>query len=89
MRMVAAHHTEAVRKGVKIVPCCGFDSVPSDIGTLYMVDYMQEKLNRYMRLLDAVIKQPSTACVHWSGHALITGKGRGKLCSARPSVRTQ
>ncbi|KAL3137540.1 hypothetical protein ABBQ38_004823 [Trebouxia sp. C0009 RCD-2024] len=46
MRMVAAHHTEAARRGVKIVPCCGFDSVPSDIGTLYMVDYMQENLNR-------------------------------------------
>ncbi|KAL3150904.1 hypothetical protein ABBQ32_000654 [Trebouxia sp. C0010 RCD-2024] len=46
MRMAAAHHTEAARRGVKIVPCCGFDSIPSDIGTLYMVDYMQEKLNR-------------------------------------------
>lgn len=51
MRMVAAHHTEAARRGVKIVPCCGFDSVPSDIGTLYMVDYMQENLNRCVNQL--------------------------------------
>ena len=50
MRMMKAHHAEAARKGVKIVHCCGFDSIPSDLGTLYMVDYMQEKLNRYMTM---------------------------------------
>lgn len=50
MRMMKAHHAEAARKGVKIVHCCGFDSIPSDLGTLYMVDYMQEKLNRYLNL---------------------------------------
>lgn len=46
MRMAKAHHAEAARKGVKIVHCCGFDSIPSDLGTTFMVDYMQEKLNR-------------------------------------------
>lgn len=46
MRMMKAHHAEATRKGVRIVHCCGFDSIPSDLGTLFMVDYMQEKLNR-------------------------------------------
>ena len=46
MRMIKAHQAEAARKGVKIVHCCGFDSIPSDIGTAYLVNYMQEKLNR-------------------------------------------
>ena len=45
-RMMKAHNAEATRKGVKVVHCCGFDSIPSDLGTLFMVDYMQEKLNR-------------------------------------------
>ena len=31
-RMVDAHHDEAVRTGARIVHCCGFDSVPSDLG---------------------------------------------------------
>lgn len=46
MRMIKAHQAEAARKGVKIVHCCGFDSIPSDIGTAYLVNYMQDKLNR-------------------------------------------
>ncbi|KAK7201035.1 Saccharopine dehydrogenase [Novymonas esmeraldas] len=31
-RAIAAHHAEAARKGVVIVPCCGFDCVPADLG---------------------------------------------------------
>lgn len=30
-------------KGVKIVHCCGYDSVPSDIGTLVAVNEMRQK----------------------------------------------
>lgn len=32
-RMIDAHHERAVATGARIVHCCGFDSVPSDIGT--------------------------------------------------------
>ena len=46
MRNIKAYHDEAVRKGVKIVHCCGFDSIPSDLGTAVIVDHMQSKLNR-------------------------------------------
>ena len=31
-RMIDAHHDDAVAAGVRIVHCCGFDSIPSDIG---------------------------------------------------------
>lgn len=33
-RMIDAHHDAAVRAGARIVHCCGFDSIPSDLGTL-------------------------------------------------------
>jgi short subunit dehydrogenase-like uncharacterized protein len=33
-RMVDEHHDEAEAKGVRIVHCCGFDSIPSDMGAL-------------------------------------------------------
>ena len=46
MRMIKAHHVEAARKGVKIVNFCGFDSIPSELGTTFLVNHMQEKLNR-------------------------------------------
>ncbi len=46
MRMIKANHAEAARKGVKIVNFCGFDSIPSELGTTFLVNHMQEKLNR-------------------------------------------
>lgn len=32
--MIAAHHEAAAAKGLRIVPCCGFDSIPFDLGAL-------------------------------------------------------
>lgn len=28
-KMIAAHHDEAEKKGLRLVPCCGYDSIPS------------------------------------------------------------
>lgn len=33
-QMIDAHHEAAAAAGVRIVHCCGFDSIPSDLGTL-------------------------------------------------------
>ena len=41
-----AHQEEAARKGVKIVTCCGFDSIPSDLGAQMMVNHIKDKLGR-------------------------------------------
>jgi short subunit dehydrogenase-like uncharacterized protein len=30
--LIDHHHAQAVRDGTRIIPCCGFDSVPSDLG---------------------------------------------------------
>lgn len=35
-RMIDAHHDTAKAKGVKIVHCCGFDSIPSDMGVYFL-----------------------------------------------------
>ena len=34
--MIAKHHAKAAKSGTRIIPFCGFDSVPSDIGTWLM-----------------------------------------------------
>lgn len=39
--MIDRHHARAAREGTRIVPCCGFDSVPSDIGALVMAHAVQ------------------------------------------------
>lgn len=45
-RMVQQHHDEAAKKKVKIVHFCGFDSIPSDLGTAFMVNHIQETYGR-------------------------------------------
>jgi short subunit dehydrogenase-like uncharacterized protein len=38
------HHAQAALDGTRIIPCCGFDSVPSDLGAYLVVRYMQQEL---------------------------------------------
>lgn len=33
--LIERHHREAARKGLRIIPCCGFDSVPHDLGAQF------------------------------------------------------
>lgn len=35
-RMIAKYHAEARASGARIVPSCGFDSIPSDLGVWYL-----------------------------------------------------
>jgi short subunit dehydrogenase-like uncharacterized protein len=39
--LIDAHHERAAADGTRIVPCCGFDSVPSDIGALLVATEVQ------------------------------------------------
>jgi short subunit dehydrogenase-like uncharacterized protein len=42
-RMIDEHHLAATDSGARIVPFCGYDSVPSDIGTLLAVDALRAR----------------------------------------------
>ena len=41
-QMIDAHQSEAVNSGARIINCCGFDSIPSDLGVWFMQQRMQE-----------------------------------------------
>ncbi len=41
--MIKAHHVAAQKNGTRIIPFCGFDSVPSDLGTWLVAQTMMEK----------------------------------------------
>lgn len=45
-RMIQAHHAAAAAKGVKVVHCCGYDSIPFDLGALVVVDHMRRALGK-------------------------------------------
>jgi short subunit dehydrogenase-like uncharacterized protein len=42
-RMIDAHEERARATGARIVHCCGFDSIPSDLGTLFMNQSMEAR----------------------------------------------
>jgi short subunit dehydrogenase-like uncharacterized protein len=41
--LIDRYHELAALTGTRIIPCCGFDSVPSDLGSYLMVRYMQRE----------------------------------------------
>lgn len=52
-RMWTRHHAEAERSGARLVHCCGFDSIPHDLGAYFTVRQLPEgvplTVNGYVR----------------------------------------
>ena len=42
-QMIDAHHDEARASGARIVVCCGYDSIPSDLGCLMLQEHMRDQ----------------------------------------------
>jgi short subunit dehydrogenase-like uncharacterized protein len=55
-RMIDAHHDRAVATGARIVHCCGFDSIPSDLGVFMLHDHLQREGDRLAEAHFRVIK---------------------------------
>jgi short subunit dehydrogenase-like uncharacterized protein len=45
--MIDAHHERARQTGARIVHCCGFDSIPSDLGTLMLQEHARTALGSH------------------------------------------
>jgi short subunit dehydrogenase-like uncharacterized protein len=80
-RMWLEHHEEAQRSGARLVHCCGFDSIPHDLGAYFTVQQLPEDVpltvNGYVR-----------SNAQFSGgtyHSAINGFARGRrtLAAAR------
>jgi short subunit dehydrogenase-like uncharacterized protein len=41
--MIERHHAQAAGQGTRIIPFCGFDSVPSDLGAWMLMQAMQQR----------------------------------------------
>jgi short subunit dehydrogenase-like uncharacterized protein len=57
-RMIDAHHEAARASGARIVHCCGFDSIPSDLGVFMLHEAMQAR-GRSLRKVDAFFGESS------------------------------
>lgn len=47
--MIAKFHESAKRNGTFIVPMCGFDSIPSDLGAFFTAKHVREKFDKPCR----------------------------------------
>lgn len=54
--LIEKHHDRAAKDATRIVPFCGFDSVPSDLGTFLVVRHMQERLGAPCREVRAYFR---------------------------------
>jgi short subunit dehydrogenase-like uncharacterized protein len=43
-KLIDRYHERAAADGTRIIPCCGFDSVPADLGAYLLVRYLQREL---------------------------------------------
>jgi short subunit dehydrogenase-like uncharacterized protein len=44
--MIDKHHAEAVSKGIRIIPSCGYDSLPSDLGVFFSAKQLGKPIKR-------------------------------------------
>ena len=44
--LIDKHHEEAEKKQIKIIPSCGYDSIPSDMGCFYLQRSLNQELQR-------------------------------------------
>jgi short subunit dehydrogenase-like uncharacterized protein len=42
--LIERYHVQAAADGTKIIPCCGFDSIPADLGVYLLVRHLQQEL---------------------------------------------
>lgn len=54
-RMIDAHSDAAKKSGAKIIHCCGFDSIPSDMGNFFIQSQAQQKFGQPLKSVKAVV----------------------------------
>ncbi len=55
-KMIDAHHARAVKTGARIVPSCGFDSIPSDLGVLLLHEHLAARGKRLAEVQYRVLR---------------------------------
>lgn len=84
-RMWIEHHAEAERSGARLVHCCGFDSIPHDLGAYFTVQQLPEgvplKVNGFVR--------SNAAFSGGTYHSAINAFGRARKTMAAAKKRKQ
>jgi len=55
-KMIDKHHADAQQSGARIVNCCGFDSVPMDIGVWFLQEEAKKRFGAYCTAITLLVK---------------------------------
>jgi short subunit dehydrogenase-like uncharacterized protein len=73
-KMYVAYHAKAVETGARIIHCCGFDSIPYDLGVQFTVEQLPANVPIQVDGLIRAGGKPSSGTFHTA----ITAMSRGK-----------
>lgn len=82
-RMIERYESQAKNSGARIVHCCGFDSIPSDLGVKFLQSHAQRHFGSYcdqVKLRVRVMKGGA------SGGTIASGLNLYKEASADPAI---
>ena len=85
-RMINRYEGDAKRSGARIVNCCGFDSIPSDLGVKFLQGHALRQFGSYC---DAVKLRVKTLKGGASGGTIASGLNLYKEASADPGIRKE
>ncbi|NEA32634.1 saccharopine dehydrogenase NADP-binding domain-containing protein [Streptomyces sp. SID13031] len=73
-RMYVAYNAKAIETGARIIHCCGFDSIPYDLGVQYTVEQLPKNVPLKVDGLIRAGGKPSGGTLHTAITALSRGK---------------
>ncbi|MEM9746447.1 MAG: saccharopine dehydrogenase NADP-binding domain-containing protein [Actinomycetota bacterium] len=82
-RMIDAHHDRAAETGSRIVHCCGFDSIPSDLGVWFT---QQQAIERFGTHCQSVSYRLIGASGTASGGTIASGMNMVEEAAADPEI---
>jgi short subunit dehydrogenase-like uncharacterized protein len=85
-RMIARYEDKARESGSRIVHCCGFDSIPSDLGVFFL---QRESLRRFGRPCERVTMRVRAMRGGFSGGTVATLMAFVKEAAGNPSLRKE
>lgn len=85
-RMISRYEDDAKRSGARIVNCCGFDSIPSDLGVKFLQDQAQRHFGSYCDQVKLRVKVLKGGA---SGGTIASGLNLYKEASADPAIRKE
>jgi len=85
-KMMIAHEATARESGARIVNCCGFDSIPSDLGVKFLQQHSQSNFSSYCKTVSMRVKATKGGA---SGGTIASGINMFKEAASDSELRKE